>query len=276
VERVAGFNASFGESVTIANTTSTTVPPIKISYGGIPATGQVGWNYSQPGNQVNASTTTTLYDQWIWAIPFDQEQNIARISFLTNANLSYYNNGIEDSVNAQFSTTIPLPFGSTFTLTKPNVTGVSPITVQPGDLFTIEGTGLYPSLIQGVYIGGQPVDMANVVPISDTAVEILAPNTTSKSPQSVVVRTNRGFSNNNVKIIIQTLSSRALGGRQQRSHQFLPLHRPAMKLHQPGMTSALQGNPVSRHNLVFRIEKGTWTEKGTIVNGIKPRRKFLA
>src|SRR5262249_9859699 len=75
-----GVNASFGMSVTIANSTSTTVPPIMINYSGTPATGQTSWVYSQPGAQVNAGTTTTLYDQWIWAIPFAQEQNIASIS----------------------------------------------------------------------------------------------------------------------------------------------------------------------------------------------------
>jgi hypothetical protein len=205
------------------------VPPITISYGGTPTTGQTSWYYSQPGRQVNASTTTTLYGQWIWAIPFAQEKTIPSISFLTNADLSYYTNGDQQAVDAQFSTTIPLRFGNTFTLTKPNVTGASPTTVQPGDLFTIKGTGLYPSLIQGVFIGGQPVNMANVVPISDTAIEILAPNTPSKRPLSVVVRTNRGFSNSNVKIIIQTPSSTALGVRQQRSHQSFPAHRPGME-----------------------------------------------
>jgi hypothetical protein len=270
-----GFNASIGFSVTVANSTSSTVPPIAITYLGNPETGYTTWQYTQPGS-ISRSQTTTLFQQWIWAIPFAQEQGVSQFSFQTTAGLSYSTSGLPlPNATADFSTLVPLPFGTTFTLTKPNVTGVSPNTVQPGNLFTIEGTGLYPSLIQGVFIGGQPVNMANVVPISDTAVEILAPNTPSNRPQSVVVRTNRGFSNNNVTINIQTLSSRALKGRQHRSHQFLPLHRPGMKLHQPGMTSALQENAVSRHNLVFWIEKGTWTEKGTIVNGIKPRRKFL-
>jgi hypothetical protein len=213
-----GFNASFGASVTIANSTSSTVPPITINYQGTPATGQVAWIYSQPGKQLTVGTTTTLFDQWIWAIPFAQERNIPNISLTTNAGQSYFNNGNQQSVDAQYSTTIPLPFGTTFTLERPTVSAVSKKTVQPGDLFTIVGTGLYPSLIQGVFIGGQPVSMANVVAISDTAIEILAPNRPSNRPQSVVVRTTRGFSNNNVKISIQ-ISSSALQARHQLRHQ---------------------------------------------------------
>jgi hypothetical protein len=214
-----GFNASVGFSVTVANTTSTTVPPIEIAYSGNPKIGSTQWVYTQPGS-INNEQTTTLYQQWIWVVPFAQEQNSPDISFQTEAGLSYNSSGAPvPNVTLDMSTIIPLPFGSTFTLTKPNVTGVSPMTVQPGDLFTIEGTGLYPSLIQNVFIGGQPVNMANVVPISDTEIEILAPNTPRNRPQSVVVRTNLGFSNNNVKIIIQNLSSRASGegGRQHLS-----------------------------------------------------------
>jgi hypothetical protein len=128
-------------------------------------------------------------------------------------------------VQADFSTVVPFPFGNTFALAKPTVTGLSRATVLPGNLFTVEGTGLHPSLIQGVFIGGQPVNMANVVSISDTAIEILAPNTPSRRPQSVVVRTNQGFSNNNVKIIIQIQSSKASARRQQLSHQSFPVHR---------------------------------------------------
>jgi hypothetical protein len=201
-----GFNASIGFSVTIANTTSATVPPIAITYLGNPVTGSTQWEYSQPGPLQNGQTTT-LYEEWIWAIPFAQEHNIADLGFQTQASLAYNSSSIPQVVEADLSTVVPLPFGSTFTLTKPKVTGVSPKTVQPGDLFTIEGTGLYPSLIQGVFIGGQPVNMANVVPVSDTAIEILAPNTPSTRPQSVVVRTNQGFSNNKVKIIISPFSA---------------------------------------------------------------------
>jgi hypothetical protein len=212
-----GFNASIGYSVTVANTTSTTVPAIAITYAGDPATGFTRWFYTRP-DALETQQTTTLYHQWIWAIPFAQEQNISDISFQTQASLGYHSSGTpEGPVNANLFTVVPLPFGSTFTLTKPNVTDVSPTSVQPGDLFTIEGTGLYPSLIQDVFIGGQPVNMANVVPISDTEIEILAPNTPKNSPQSVVVRTTLGLSNNNVKISIQNPSIRASrrGVRQQ-------------------------------------------------------------
>jgi hypothetical protein len=41
----------------------------------------------------------------------------------------------------------------------------------------------------------------------------------------VVVRTSQGFSNNNVKIVIQNQSTKASGGRKQLSHQSHPIHR---------------------------------------------------
>jgi hypothetical protein len=148
-----GINASIGFSVTIANNTSTTVPPLAINYLGNPVTGFTKWSYTQPG-AIQDGQTTTLFQQWIWVVPFAQEQNVADISFQTQAGLSYDSEGnSQPAVTADMFTTVPLPFGNTFALTKPQVTDVSPNIVQPGTLFTINGTGLYPSLIQGVFIG---------------------------------------------------------------------------------------------------------------------------
>ena len=96
---------------------------------------------------------------------------------------------------------VPTPFGATFRLSRPTVDKVSSQTVKPGAIFTIEGQALYPSLVQAVLIGGQEVNKANLVPVSDTEIQVVAP-TTPGAALPVVVKTTEGLSNDNVRINI--------------------------------------------------------------------------
>src|SRR5262249_3729787 len=157
------------------------------------------------GNAVPSQTLTT-YNQWIWEVPFSAyTANQANLTFLSEADLDYgvYNGLLDPPYEYQvpvFITSMPpLPFADTCQLGEPSVTRVSPPTVKPGATLTIVGTALDPSAVQAVLIGGQALSPANFKPISDTQIQVVAPNTPGPS-QSVVVQTSQGTSNSNVTI----------------------------------------------------------------------------
>jgi IPT/TIG domain len=86
------------------------------------------------------------------------------------------------------------------------VTGVSPGCVDSGDSFTIHGTGLYPSLVQAVLVNGNAVDPHAITPISDTQLNVIAPDTIEcHFGCPVEVQTNEGSSNTNFDIEISAL-----------------------------------------------------------------------
>jgi hypothetical protein len=97
---------------------------------------------------------------------------------------------------------VPTPFGDLYQLGDPVVSGVSSATVKPGQTFTIEGQALYPSLIESVLIGGEPLTSSNFRSISDTEIEVVAPNLRG-SALPVVVKTSQGYSNANISINIK-------------------------------------------------------------------------
>lgn len=99
----------------------------------------------------------------------------------------------------------PLPFGDTFQLQSPAVSGVSVPTVAPGGEFTITGSAFYPSLVQGVVIGGQALGPASFSVLNDGQIEVVAPDMTGEA-LPVIVKTSQGFSNANVTINIASAS----------------------------------------------------------------------
>lgn len=197
-----GFNVSGNVGTTISASQTVTVPPIDIGYFGDLATGQVQWQYHF-NEALLSDFTTTFYDQWIWEVPFSS-YNTYPDYFISMETLPYYTTWSDPSHNVSpvdINTHPPEPFGGTFQLGKPVVTGVSTPTVKPGETFTIEGSAMYPSLIQGVSIGGQPLISGSYAPVSDTAIQVVAPDTPGES-LPVVVKSTQGFSNDNVKITI--------------------------------------------------------------------------
>ena len=106
--------------------------------------------------------------------------------------------GVEvDYLPVNLNSTVPTPFGGVFSLQQPMVTSVSTDEVDPGQTFTIQGSGLYPSLVTGVLIGGQALPEANFQVVSDTETTVVAPDTASDD-LPVVVQTTQGVSNDNV------------------------------------------------------------------------------
>jgi hypothetical protein len=139
-------------------------------------------------------------------IPFSNYQSgQTEFQFSSWAQLyAKWHHGYPAQLSASYTPSVPLPFGRTFALQPPVVTGVSPSCVNSGDQFTIQGTGMYPSLVQSVLIGGTPVNQANVTTVSDTEISVVAPNTFACHGEgcSVAVQTAQGTSNTNFTIAI--------------------------------------------------------------------------
>jgi|GEM_PF-1164314 len=205
-----GFNVSSPLGLAITNSTTTTVPPIVITYQGGPAVHtETQWQYQiNPHSDALPPQTITTYNQWIWEVPFNAyEANPTSFKFTTTAALDFvvWNGAFGDhsrfQVTAFHESSVPLPLGDTFQLGSPTVTGVSTPTVKPGDTFTIEGQSLYPSTVQAVLIGGVPLSADNFKPVSDTKIQVVAPNMLGSS-LPVVVKTSQGLSNANITITI--------------------------------------------------------------------------
>jgi hypothetical protein len=111
--------------------------------------------------------------------------------------------------------------GNTFTLQKPAVSSVSPPCVLGGGIFDINGTGLYPSLVTSVLIGGTALSTSNYsfASTSDGTndISVVAPHQPALSPQSVIVQTSEGTSNADVSIEIPYLycSDSDAGGKKK-------------------------------------------------------------
>jgi hypothetical protein len=202
VNEAQGLNASLNASLAISNSTTQTIPPIQIFNLANPQAGVTEWEYAfsdppQPG------VTTTLNDQWIWKVPFSYyppPPNTNPFTFISSATYAPQSDPITPKGGA-WEYTAPRPFGNTFALQYPRIFGVSQPSVNPGEPFTIEGQGLYPAMVQGVLIGGQPLSNDNFEPLSDSAITVVAPNTPGQA-LLVVVLTTQGYSIGNVSITI--------------------------------------------------------------------------
>jgi hypothetical protein len=202
VNAAQGLNASLNFNLSISNSTTVTVPPIQILNLANPIAGVPAWEYHFD-TAPQTGVTTALNDQWIWQVPFTSypySPNTIPFAFTSEA-LYAPQSDITDQKGANWSYTAPRPFGNTFALVYPQVGSVSQQTVNPGQVFTIEGSGLYPAMVQGVLIGGQALSNANFTPINDHEIQIVAPNTPGNA-LLVVVLTSQGPSLDNVSINI--------------------------------------------------------------------------
>jgi hypothetical protein len=203
--QMQGFNATASAGLTVSDSTTFTVPPLIVTYNGNLNTGETVWDSIVLG--FNGTTTITLFNQWIWEVPFTAYSTTQQnIMFTSESELGILTN----SLTAKLNSTVPLPFGDTFALQQPVVTSVSPTSVFEGDEFTITGTGLYPSLVTGVLINGEPLDPTQFSTVSDTEITVVAPDTLGFF-LPVVVQTSQGVSNDNVTIEIIGLPGSAPG-----------------------------------------------------------------
>ncbi len=210
-----GLNASVSDSITVMNEKVTTIPPINITNNANLGNGNTQWLYNV--NELpSQSETIDLFSQWIWSVPFSNYfDSQTEFQYHSDAFMSGTYCGFDGfnpplclkffllNVSAHVTASVPLPFGRTFALQQPAVTSVNPTTVNAGDTFAINGTGFYPNLVQAVLIGGTAVDQANVTTVSDTQINVVAPDfVTCEFGCTVVVQTTQGTSNDNVTISI--------------------------------------------------------------------------
>jgi hypothetical protein len=208
--QMQGLNASVSGSVTISNEKITIIPPIDIINDADLTTGQTLWHY-QVNDIPQQPETIDLFSQWIWSIPFaDYQASQTEFQFNSWAdfNAQFRFLGLLQKITANFIaqviSSVPMPFGQTFALQLPVITSVSPSCVDSGQQFTIQGTGLYPSLVQAVLIGGTPVSQAAITTVSDTQIDVIAPDTAAchGTGCAVAVQTAEGTSNTNFSIVI--------------------------------------------------------------------------
>lgn len=180
-------NATLTGGVSVTNSRTITCPNTEITNQTDIAHGVPYWAYSTNNRRAG---TYTYYNQWIWQVAFSQydEGQLDMKALASSDGLSMWS-------------TVPLPFGDTFALQKPAVTSVSPACVNTGNTFTINGSGLYPSLLQGVSIYGTSAQYSSV---SDTQLKVIAP-LVSGYYLPVVVQTAEGQSNSNITIEISAL-----------------------------------------------------------------------
>jgi hypothetical protein len=199
-----GANATLTGGVSVSNSTTVSCAAITITDQSDPGTGETEWSYVQLDGNGGKQELNSFYSQWIWGIPFSSYQSgQTSLQFQSTGTTSF------DAPNperfpmppAELTSTIPLPFGDTFKLQQPVVSSVSPASVKPGDNFTITGTGMYPSLVTSVVIGGESVPATQYSTASDTQIQVITPNQLG-CDLPVVVQTGEGVSNDNVGINI--------------------------------------------------------------------------
>jgi hypothetical protein len=207
-----GLNATLGVGVTVENSTTITVPPVIVTFTETPDPfAEAKWTKEVGGFDSATVATVTFYNQWIWEVPFDRyAAGQLNTAFLTEATFnSIADNGGE--LTATLHSQLPLPFGDTFALQPPVVTSVDPDDVCAGDNFTITGTGLYPTLVEGVLIDGDELDPTEFSTVSDTEITVVAPEFPFGLALPVVVKTAVALSKDDVTIAIDPLC--APGGR---------------------------------------------------------------
>lgn len=193
----SGFNATIGGGVSLEDSQTFTVPPLQILYIPRLNTGATNWIFE---SNAGALDQLTVNNSWIWRVDFNlylDGQTI--LPFDAYADVGGANAPADYSACDEASA--PLPFGDVFQLQNPVVTSVSAATVSPGTKFTITGTAFYPSLVESVLLDGQVLDPSSYTVVSDTQIEVVAPNAPGNA-LPVVVKTTQGLSNANVAINI--------------------------------------------------------------------------
>jgi hypothetical protein len=195
--QTSGFNASIGGGVSLSNSVTTVVPPVSIQYFPNLAAGTTNWLFVSNNGNLSQFTAT---DSWIWVVPFkDYSAGQTNLPFTAYTDVGPVTGATTYQVERTLAA--PLPFGDTFQLQNPVVSGVSVPTVAPGGEFTITGSAFYPFLVEGVVIGGQGLSSSSFTALNDSQIEVVAPNTPGNA-LSVIVKTGQGLSNGNVTINI--------------------------------------------------------------------------
>jgi hypothetical protein len=193
----SGYNASVNAGVSLEASQTYTIPPLQIEYEPNLLAGEPLWFFLSNQGTLDQ---LTVNDSWIWVVAFDKyETGQTQFNFDSYAVVGPLQGA--PVYTAQDMASAPLPFGDIFQLQAPVVTGVSPSAVSPGAKFTVTGSAFYPSLVESVVLDGQALDPSSYTVVSDTQIEVVAPNSPG-SALPIVVKTTQGLSNANVTIDI--------------------------------------------------------------------------
>jgi hypothetical protein len=200
-----GLNAALTGGVSVSNSKTITCPQIQIVNQSDPTLGLPQWSYTL-GNPGYADMVT-FYNQWVWEIPFSSYasgQKNVEIGLTGSTSFLGVNCYSTEQCQAFAAITpvVPLPFGDTFALQQPVVTSVNPSCVNAGNNFTINGSGLYPSLVSKVLIDSSLVNAYTTR--SDTEIDVIAPEQSGEA-LPVVVQTGEDLSNSNVTLEISVI-----------------------------------------------------------------------
>jgi hypothetical protein len=203
--QLQGLNAALSGGVSVTNSQTITCPEIFIDNISNPSTGVAQWNSNLQYND-GGEELITFCNQWVWEVPFSKYQSGQKtIELSSQAEAQYLelcSTGCE--ITTGFTPEIPLLFADTFALQQPVVTSVNPTCVNAGNTFAINGTGLYPSLVTSVLIDGVPLSSSQFTTVSDTQINVVAPEQ-SGDFLPIVVQTGEGVSNSNVTIEISVI-----------------------------------------------------------------------
>jgi hypothetical protein len=196
-----GVNASVSGSVTVTKSKTITFPPVQIQ--NMTDLTQASGNWIYTVNDLPSGwEQLTFYNSFIWEVPFTAYGSLNAMPYSTSAALTLgtSNNPTLTLGLPQINVSLPFPFGKVFSLQDPKITGLSSSFVEEGDTFTISGSGFYPSLVEGVLIGGTPLTSEQYTTVSDTQIRVVAPFLAAFSP--VVVQTTEGTSNDDYTVTI--------------------------------------------------------------------------
>lgn len=182
-----GPNASVSESVTVGSSQTVSVPPTVIVNESSPSVAVATWLFEPSKGSLPATSAFQPQTQLVWIVPFGIYADPAPgyINYRTTMEAQ----NPKGFVSAFFDCNANYPFDA-FEIEPPVVSSVSPTSQAVGQRFTINGENLYPGLVTGVLLGGDPLDDANVQLVDDTSIKVTIPSTVSEGAQAVQVNAN--------------------------------------------------------------------------------------
>jgi hypothetical protein len=204
-----GVNAEVSGDIDISNSETFHCPfPYEILDAPNLSDGFLYWQYQTLAGASGSGGTLSFINQWIWGIPWTSYSNGQKDISVGSEARSKNPCGLYFNCSAGLTSSVPLPFDDTFALQKPTVLSVSPTCVNEGSTFTINGTGMYPSLVTSVLINAVPLEPPGFKADSDTSITVVAPIIITPGQSSyflpVAVQTVEGLSNSNISIEIST------------------------------------------------------------------------
>jgi hypothetical protein len=162
-------NVTAGGSVTVENSTTTTIPPVTIEQSLDTTTAEPSWKFTPQSTAVNG--TYNANTAWLWIVGRQAYPSggtgTGQISFPARANI----NTTTTQTDLSSPCNIYYPFPA-WTVDPPQLTSLSPTSVsKDGGQFTITGQYLYPDSVTAVLIGGTSVPLGTNVDLkNDTTI----------------------------------------------------------------------------------------------------------